>query len=717
LSSLTSLELCYCEIATIEAILAINGLSSLTSLDLGDSKIATIEANAFNEFPSLTSLDLATIEANAFNGLSSLTSLNLLGHQLVTIEANAFNGLSSLTALDLTGNCCVNIITIEANAFNGLSSLTTLILANNKIATIEANAFNGLSSLTSLDLTYNQFVTIEANVFNGLSSLTSLDLTGNQLVTIEANVFNGLSSLTSLDLTFNKIATIEANAFNGLSSLTTLILDENSPRVFIGAGFLDDFPRLRIYAKYTDDRDHRILRSIQILSPIPDSGVCPSGIYTVDKWYPSGSNCKNCGGRATEGSMANMIVVGVVGFSLLLIPTTYALGSYLQRLVDDDANSREFREVVERMENVYGIVPIFAQFLTITAIYTARIPWPPFLQTIFDAWQLVLGAIPGAPTECGGDQKGMLYGAEALGPLLITVLVIGASVQLGKCSTRFGDADAAKLRKKRLLFGFWAMLWNIQTYLFGRSLKPLRPSAEADQTELAFGVITFLVHLVTVSGFGGWLYCQGSTEGRRNSYLVPLVLAYKESHWWWFIATMLHLDLATATQVLVTSPVAGKIVQILLALVMHAVTYVLQPFTCPLLLTLMGASLLTQVAVCLSGLVLLLTESTGIRVLVDITLGLLLLAVVGRFMWELRGDIAAIKHSVARRCCSCCCCYRGKHSDSSNVESSSAPEPTNDGGNKAPAEADSTTTENPGFVKMGIINPMTGKDPKPQSTL
>jgi hypothetical protein len=113
---------------------------------------------------------------------------------------------------------------------------------------------------------------------------------------------------------------------------------------------------------------------------------------------------------------------------------------------------------------------------------------------------------------------------------------------------------------------------------------------------------------------------------------MPLVLAYTDSHWWWFIATILHLDMATMMQVLVTDPVAEKVVQIVLALLMHLITYKVQPFDQPVLLKLMGASLLTQLAVCVSGLTMLQTDNTAIRVLVDITLGMLLLAVTGMLL-------------------------------------------------------------------------------------
>jgi hypothetical protein len=139
----------------------------------------------------------------------------------------------------------------------------------------------------------------------------------------------------------------------------------------------------------------------------------------------------------------------VLVFALLLVPAVYALGSYLQRVRDDDASSRESREGLERVGNVYGVVPIFAQFLAIVAIYTLRIPWPPFLQAIFTVWQLFLGAIPGAPTECaalsGENQHmvGLSYGAELLGPLVLTVLVIGAAEVLAKRGTCAFTGDQA----------------------------------------------------------------------------------------------------------------------------------------------------------------------------------------------------------------------------------------------------------------------------------
>jgi hypothetical protein len=171
-----------------------------------------------------------------------------------------------------------------------------------------------------------------------------------------------------------------------------------------------------------------------------------------------------------------------------------------------------------------------------------------------------------------------------------------------------------------------------------------------------------VVHAVTVVGFGCWLCCVcGSAEDRRTSNLAPLVLAYKDSHWWWFIATMLHLDMATVTLVLVADPVAGKVMQIVLALLMFLVTIKVNPFdNKPVLLELMGKSLLTQVAVCVSGLTMLLTKNAAIHVLVDVTLGVLLLAVTGRFLWVLRQDIADIRRSAAKAChawCWCCWCW------------------------------------------------------------
>jgi hypothetical protein len=46
----------------------------------------------------------------------------------------------------------------------------------------------------------------------------------------------------------------------------------------------------------------------------------------------------------------------------------------------------------------------------------------------------------------------------------------------------------------------------------------------------------------------------------------------------------------------------------------------------------------------------LLTKNAAIRVLVDVTLGVLLLAVTGRFLWVLRQDIADIRRSAAKAC-------------------------------------------------------------------
>jgi hypothetical protein len=254
-----------------------------------------------------------------------------------------------------------------------------------------------------------------------------------------------------------------------------------------------------------------------------------------------------------------------------------------------------------------------------------------------------------------------------------------------------------QLQTKRLTIGFFAMLWNLQTYLFGRALKPF---ITGDEISMAFGGLALLVHAVTVVGFGLWLRRHGSAEDRRTSYLAPLVLAYKDSHWWWFIATILHLDMATVMQVLVPHPVAGKVVQIVLALLMHVITYKVQPFDQPVLLKLMGASLLTQFAVCLSGLTMLLTEITAIRMLVDITLGMLLLAVTGRFLWELRQDIADIRRSAATRCCCCCCAAcRAKHSGSENASAKNDGE----GGNDS-SETSAGATEGPPSKTVAHMN-------------
>jgi hypothetical protein len=160
---------------------------------------------------------------------------------------------------------------------------------------------------------------------------------------------------------------------------------------------------------------------------------------------------------------------------------------------------------------------------------------------------------------------------------------------------------------------------------------------------------------------------------------------------------MLHLDMATVMQVLVADPVAGKVVQIVLALLMHVVTYKVQPFVQPVLLKLMGASLLTQVAVCVSGLTMLLTENTAIRVLIDITLGMLLLAVTGRFMWELRQDIAEIRRSAAKRCCT----YRAKQGDSDNAGASAKNE---EEGGKDSSEKSADTTEGPPSKTVAHMN-------------
>jgi surface protein len=543
----------------------------------------------------------------------------------VTDMSNMFDGATSFNS-DLSGWNTGSVTDMSwmfasATLFNGdISGWNTGSVTDMSYMFFIAESFNGdLSGWKTGSVTNMGYMFYGANEFNG-------DISGwnTGRVTDMSNMFAGTWS-------FN-------GDISGWNTASVTDMDNIFTSAFLfNTGTIKgwDIGSLGGYAGEN-----------QLKFNVPESGVCPKTLYVT------GSYCYTCEGRGGKENTLPLIISGVVIFTLLLAPAVYTLGSYLQQVRDDDASSLEFREGVGRVKNVYGVVPIFAQFLTITAIYTSRIPWPPVLHTIFAVWQLFLGAIPGAPTECAGEgMVGLTYGAETLGPLVLTVLAIGAAEALAKRGTCIGNQDTRQLRTKRLTIGFFAMLWNLQTYLFGGALKPLRPAADADGVSMAFGCLTLLVHAVTVVGFGLWLRRRGSADERHASYLAPLVLAYKDSHWWWFIATMLHLDMATVVQVL-ADPAAGKVVQTVLALLMFLVTYKIQPFdNKPVLLKLMGASLLTQVAVCVSGLAMLLTRNAATRMLIDITLGMLLLAVTGRFLWELRQDIANIRRSAAKACC------------------------------------------------------------------
>ena len=140
-----------------------------------------------------------------------------------------------------------------------------------------------------------------------------------------------------------------------------------------------------------------------------------------------------------------------------------------------------------------------------------------------------------------------------------------------------------------------------------------------------------------------------------------LFISYKPSYWWWFLVTTLHLDAGVAAQLLIEDPVVSRSVQLGLTVAMLLASLCCDPYEKHILTRLACGSLVAQFAMCVSALVLLLTDNAVVQVLIDVVLSAILLGMFGCFAYEIRRDISFVAQRVAegakagvRRCGQCC---------------------------------------------------------------
>ena len=122
------------------------------------------------------------------------------------------------------------------------------------------------------------------------------------------------------------------------------------------------------------------------------------------------------------------------------------------------------------------MTPLLAQFITIIGLYASRISWPGFLTGLFKPLSVFLMVIPGAPFECAFDERTatIIYTCDLLGlPILMSQIFLNYKIveklsiyyKTSSLSDFLASKEASTRRMRCMTIGFFAMLWNLQTFM------------------------------------------------------------------------------------------------------------------------------------------------------------------------------------------------------------------------------------------------------------
>ncbi|XLU63262.1 receptor-like protein 7 [Arachis hypogaea] len=224
-TSLSILDLSWCQFTRSQIPPSFSNLTHLTSLDLSLSNLDGSFPSLFSNLQYLTYLDLSH---NAFSGPITSLLTNLQHVTYLDLSYNEFSGsipsflanLQHLTHLDLSFNAFSGPV---PNFLGQLTKLQKLILSNNNLGgkLLLSSLANYSTQIFILDCSHNKFQGPLPNTITGFSSLTKLYLNDNLLSeTIPSWCFS-LPFLTILDLSNNQftghMSAISSHSLQALS--------------------------------------------------------------------------------------------------------------------------------------------------------------------------------------------------------------------------------------------------------------------------------------------------------------------------------------------------------------------------------------------------------------------------------------------------------------------------------------------------------------------
>ncbi len=197
-------------------------------------------AYMFNEFSSMTSVDLSGLDTSKVTDMgamfamcSSLASVDVSNFDTsnVTSMHSMFYWCGSLTDLDLSNFDTSNVVYMQ-NMFYECENLTNLNISSFDTSNVEIMRamFYWCCNLTKLDVSkFNTSKTTDmSDLFSGCGSLTSLDVSNfdTSKVTSMRGMFNCCMGLTSLDLrNFNTAKVTDMNyMFSSCSNLKEILV-------------------------------------------------------------------------------------------------------------------------------------------------------------------------------------------------------------------------------------------------------------------------------------------------------------------------------------------------------------------------------------------------------------------------------------------------------------------------------------------------------------
>lgn len=202
---------------------AFNDFRTITSVDLGNVK--SVGYYSFSDCRALTDIDLSKLEyidSFGFSYCKSLTSVDI--RNVVTLEQNAFQACTSLKSVTAD-----KLETIGSTVFGGCSKLETFTFVNSSnVTSIGIGCFDSCEKLTSLDL--SKVTSIPYTAFGGCKALSDLKL--GDLTSISSDSFYNCQSLKEIDL--SNITKIPDSAFSNCTSLLKVNL-ENVTSIGYGA--------------------------------------------------------------------------------------------------------------------------------------------------------------------------------------------------------------------------------------------------------------------------------------------------------------------------------------------------------------------------------------------------------------------------------------------------------------------------------------------------
>ncbi len=152
----------------------------------------------------------------------NISSLTMSPNAMKSLKAHQFQNFTSLTYLDLSLG---NISWIEPGSFTGLGILKNLSLWDNEVSYVSNQTWAGLLSLKVLDLGYNHLRTVEYDMWITFQTLEELYLDHNDITTVGNSAFRDLSNLKILHLHNNKLTTFIVSDFRRENNNHSLVLE------------------------------------------------------------------------------------------------------------------------------------------------------------------------------------------------------------------------------------------------------------------------------------------------------------------------------------------------------------------------------------------------------------------------------------------------------------------------------------------------------------